>query len=272
VKQQRCRTAFLLIVFLAVPTIGLADNCGTLVDCYDSIALGILAAIGITLLIVLLPEVLPFLEIGAEAELGGGLLEGELGGLLTEGGEVEGLAVEEGELGGLAGEAPAVEEGIGGVAVEEGELGALEGEVPGEVPGAGKPGTIFNPSDSRINCGPVADAVDDWLAGRGLQPAPNIGPQWPLNAPVDSPGWNFANPTSPTGIENTLRLAGDEARGIAYVGDGTVGHYFNVVNQGGNIVAIDGQINGFGTVADVVQNAGYWGDNIEMFFHMTFPP
>jgi hypothetical protein len=134
------------------------------------------------------------------------------------------------------------------------------------LPAAASSSPLFNPSGCNTNCGLCSDAIDNWLADRGLTPAPPGRPAWPNNG---TGPWVFN--TSPAAISNSLLSAGDGARGIVYVWDTGVAHVFNAVNQGGNIVAIDGQINGFGTIGGVAQNAGYTGSNIVWGWRPTFP-
>jgi RHS repeat-associated protein/uncharacterized repeat protein (TIGR01451 family) len=138
-------------------------------------------------------------------------------------------------------------------------------------PGAAQPTTgaypNFNPTGGTTNCGACSDAVDSYLAGNGLNPAASGPEAWPTT-PGTAP-WNFtANPGS---IENGLQAAGDGARGIVYVTDGSAAHVFNAVNNAGTVVAIDGQVGVMGTIGDVAANAGYTGSSISWGWLPTFP-
>jgi hypothetical protein len=47
-------------------------------------------------------------------------------------------------------------------------------------------------------------------------------------------------------------------------------HVFNVVNDGGNVVAIDGQPGIYGQIMDVAGPA-HWGPGVKWGFRPTFP-
>ena len=109
----------------------------------------------------------------------------------------------------------------------------------------------FNPQGGDTNCGAVADSVDQYLAGDGVNPAVPGPKGWPTAATT----WDFQ--ASPDSIESDLQSSGDGARGIVYVNDGNGNaHVFNAVNQGGQVIAIDGQSGTYGTITDVASSAG----------------
>jgi len=140
----------------------------------------------------------------------------------------------------------------GAVVAAEGasEAASAASSAPGAVKSLPPEWPEFNPAGHNTNCGACADAVDNYLAGKGFNSAGNVPFQWPKNTGA------FADKTVP-GIETALGNAGDGARGVVYVTDGANGHVFNVVNNGGKIVAIDGQTGVYGSIQEVAEYAGY---------------
>lgn len=141
---------------------------------------------------------------------------------------------------------------------------------------AAKPGAVtsikgkypeFNPHGSNTNCGACSDAVEHYKATGKAKPAPNGPRAWPKSAKQ----WQF--PTSPTQIESTLIAGGNGSRGIVYVADAAGNaHVFNVENQAGKIVAIDGQTGVEGSIKEVADHAGYSGSKLQWGWGPTHSP
>jgi filamentous hemagglutinin len=106
-----------------------------------------------------------------------------------------------------------------------------------------------------VNC---AIATDATLAGRPASalPLPPGLTGLPLSVIEKTFNRVFGRVSGIGAIEKIMQAAGDTARGIVYVNiEGSrEGHVFNVVNQGGKIVYLDGQS---GTVATT---QGNWTD------------
>jgi hypothetical protein len=194
---------------------------------------------------------------------------GEAAAAAGEAGEAAAAAGEAGEAGAAASEAGEASSAAGEAAEAEAEA-AQASTTPGAVQPTSAEGYLdFNPSGCNTNCGACADAVDNALAGNGVSPAAPGPSGWPTS------GGGVSGLQSVSGagdIESTLQAAGDGARGIAYVDDGVNAHVFNVVNNGGNVVAIDGQAGVFGSVGDVAGNSGFGGSGVTWGFIPTFPP
>ncbi len=101
----------------------------------------------------------------------------------------------------------------------------------------------INPTRNTENCGLTVLAVDEALAGRGTLPAP----------PTSCAGTNtrqleghynqtFGSPGAHADVNNTIFHAGDGARGIVFAKAAGGGHYFNIVNHGGDVMLLDGQL------------------------------
>jgi len=99
---------------------------------------------------------------------------------------------------------------------------------------------LINPGRGTNNCRATAQAVEHTLRGSPTSALPGI-PAGPISSLEKQFGAKFNN-TSLSGIVDDLTKAGDGARGIVYGGGrGPVGHVFNVVNDGGKVVFLDGQ-------------------------------
>ncbi|HEY9293149.1 MAG TPA: DUF6531 domain-containing protein [Microlunatus sp.] len=105
----------------------------------------------------------------------------------------------------------------------------------------------INPLQGNMNCGPCSLALDSTLSGSPAT-ALNIGPMTLADvakaAGKDPSAWGSVR-THPS-IINEMANAGHGARGIIFGGRGTpsnpgIGHFYNVMNQGGKVVQMDGQ-------------------------------
>jgi filamentous hemagglutinin len=126
--------------------------------------------------------------------------------------------------------------------VETAEAGAVEEAAANELRVGGSIRYV-NPTGATSNCANCAVATDATLAGRpaialsggvtnALQLARELGGSWIRTA-------------GPDGISSLMLDAGEGARGIVFGGRGAdVGHFFNVINQGGVIRFLDGQTGG----------------------------
>jgi len=102
----------------------------------------------------------------------------------------------------------------------------------------------MNPSGNMYNCGLEVMAVDEALAGRGALPAPPTSCAGTTIAQLASKyNGQFSNYGSHADINNMIFRAGDGSRGIVFAQkpSGT-GHYFNIVNHGGDVMLLDGQL------------------------------
>lgn len=103
----------------------------------------------------------------------------------------------------------------------------------------------INPTGGGWNCGNCAIATDRTIAGHatsampGDSPASVVGPE--LMEDFFGSVWTYEEGWK--GIAAAMRAEGSGARGIVAVGKrgDPVGHFFNVVNQDGAIVFLDGQ-------------------------------
>lgn len=242
------------IAVLAAPQPAYAGLCNTLLDCFLSPATEkalrfLLAAFVLYGLALTLPMLA-----AALAELAGPYIAGLIG---------------SGE-GGLIGELPEIGE----------PFDPFEPLDPGEVPGSGGltprggPGSnvawpedwpSFNPSGSGRNCGAISDAVDRWLGGEQFGTVPDGSAGYPS---VGSSGWTPVSGAA--AIENGLASAGEGARGMVYVRQGGCAHVFNVINEGGRVLAVDGQTGVIGSVGDVAGSSGY-GPQSSWHFYRTHP-
>lgn len=98
-----------------------------------------------------------------------------------------------------------------------------------------------NPTGATDNCGYVAEAVEDRLAGDAASYADANGLRSSAEVASDL-GGSWA-PTSEQGISDALGAAGDGARGVVNIAwEGSdVGHFINVVERGGTTFFVDGQ-------------------------------
>lgn len=113
---------------------------------------------------------------------------------------------------------------------------------------------LINPQGGRMNCRACALAVDRTLAGSPTSAIGNI-PAGPLNILEQQFGGKFKASTL-SGVVEDMAKAGDGARGIVGVsGRGPVGHVFNVVNDNGKVVFLDGQT---GVADHVARWRNYW--------------
>lgn len=298
------RTGLVSLLFIVVlRTSVYADDCSGFGDCYNTLrgALAALVAMAMfAILLFMLIEAFPILgwALMVHGSLGGVTGKDPITGRQLEDWErvlgllpVVGLAFKEAGLlrslsaafGELAvdtrGIAALGEEGLGSSLTRAaGELGESRGTLAGGA-GAGGAANVgaaplpkgfpdLNPTGCTTNCGPIADAVEGMLAGRGIAPAGPSGPGWPKLAP-NSGMRPFPTPEA---IEAELQLHGSGARGIIAVDQGASGHYFNAVNGGGGrVVAIDGQQRVYGPVADVAARSGYGGPQATWWFFRTWP-
>ncbi len=125
----------------------------------------------------------------------------------------------------------------------------------------------FNPTQGKTNCHACTDALDNFKAGKGFKPAPDVPADWPKN-PIAP--WDFK--TDPASIEQTVAKAGDGARGTVYMSDGADAHVFLVENQGGVVNAIDAQSGLEGPITELAQKAGYSGPNVTWGYAPTHLP
>ena len=103
-----------------------------------------------------------------------------------------------------------------------------------------------------MNCTIATDAT---LEGRPTTALPTDGPQ-PISVLEQQFGARFSSPTTIDSIEQQMLSSGDGSRGIVFGArePGQAGHVFNVVNQNGEIVFLDGQT---GSVADTTGFASF---------------
>ncbi|EUB98022.1 RHS repeat-associated core domain containing protein-containing protein [Rhizobium sp. CF080] len=100
-----------------------------------------------------------------------------------------------------------------------------------------------NPTGGTLNCANCAIATDATLAGRPASALPG-GPTR-VGDLQDLFGSQFSRATTINGISKTMSNAGSGARGVVFGARGTeTGHFFNVVNQNGQVRFLDGQIGG----------------------------
>jgi hypothetical protein len=136
----------------------------------------------------------------------------------------------------------------------------------------------FNQVGCRLNCGYIAAAVENALAGRGgVIPAPpervmNTDPANPRGVPKAMLeylfGRGFGNPATPAVVEAQLAQGGANARGIlfGYRPGAQIGHFLNIVRYNGDVLLLDGQ------VGRVVTWQELWNQGLTTFQLMpTFP-
>ncbi len=133
-------------------------------------------------------------------------------------------------------------------------LGFLLPEAPVALPaaagGANALKSRVNPQGFENNCGSAAIALDRTLAGAPAS-AINTGPMYMSEVAEVYGNQGMASYPSLASIVNFMSRAGDGARGIVYGGraNGELAHFFNVVNNNGNVVFIDGST---GKIADTL--------------------
>ncbi|MGW0432233.1 toxin glutamine deamidase domain-containing protein [Micromonospora sp. NPDC003197] len=99
---------------------------------------------------------------------------------------------------------------------------------------------LINPGGGRMNCRACVVAVDATLSGAPTSAIPNI-PAGPISVLEQHFGAKFRH-VKLSGLVEEMTKAGHGARGIVYgYGGGPVGHVFNVMNDNGKIVFLDGQ-------------------------------
>jgi filamentous hemagglutinin len=115
-----------------------------------------------------------------------------------------------------------------------------------------------NPTCGTMNCANCSVASDATLAGRRASALPGSATSAQDLALEYGRPWSA--PSTKADIEATMLQAGPGARGIVF-GDRTpvggkpvLGHFFNVVNEGGTVHFVDGQSGG---VADMTQRQAY---------------
>ena len=113
-----------------------------------------------------------------------------------------------------------------------------------------------NPSGSLMNCVNCSIATDSTLAGNAASALP--GSPTSITVLEDAYGGQFQPVSGPMQIGSILSESGNGSRGIVFgesLTQGEPGHVFNVINNGGNIQFLDGQIggNGIGNF-DVLKN------------------
>lgn len=94
------------------------------------------------------------------------------------------------------------------------------------------------------NCGNCVLAVAQALLGKGLGRTLPVCIQGTATTRLESVfGTKFIEYTNIADVSNAMSASGDGAQGIVYVGNGTTtGHFFNIVNDGGNVRLLDGQV------------------------------
>jgi filamentous hemagglutinin len=106
-----------------------------------------------------------------------------------------------------------------------------------------------------MNCANCAVATDATLAGSPASALPGAVTQAAQLAKELGGAW--ARTSGPTGIAVTMEAAGPGARGIVFGTRGSgIGHFFNVVNQGGVVRFLDGQAGGAANLGSGYN--GFW--------------
>lgn len=130
---------------------------------------------------------------------------------------------------------------VGALRFKEGGGGVTVLGEPYKTPKTPGLAASVNPGGGRLNCRACALAVDQRLAGGGITVAPPQIVRGSLGPIEQVYGREFRDRNF-TWIVRTMKKAGDGARGIVYGSDKDGGHVFNVVNQGGEVIFIDGQV------------------------------
>jgi hypothetical protein len=149
-------------------------------------------------------------------------------------------------------------------AAEQALASATRAEVQASADALGgtHPLSAINPTGGRMNCGRCAIALDSTLSGA---PASALGGGamhlGDVAAAAGKPAsaWGYVR-KSTASITSEMAAAGPGARGIVYGGRGTpespgMGHYYNVMNQNGLVVYMDGQV---GSVVDATDGTFTW--------------
>ncbi|GAA2075804.1 hypothetical protein GCM10009801_30780 [Streptomyces albiaxialis] len=114
---------------------------------------------------------------------------------------------------------------------------------------------LVNPQGGRSNCGPVSASVDSTLQGSPAS-APGADRPMTMREMQNSLGGTFQRQNGLSGLVENMERAGDGARGIVGAWPRTgVGHYFNVMNDRGNVVFLDGQV---GMAHHLTRWENYW--------------
>ena len=230
--------ALTLLLLVFFPVIALADNCGSVTDCWMTAAGGAAAGAG---------------------------LAGVAGGL--------GLA---GGLAPPPGAAPPPDpqqEQADRLAREFAEREARDAQRARTAESLRQLIKSANPTHSRINCGKMVDAVDKSL-GDGQPPSAPDGMKGDMASMAKEYGSHWQPGFGPQDAAEQLRDAGPGSRGIIRVvdGSGSLAHVVNVVNIGGDIYYVDGQSGRAGTDWGAVE-PGYGDDaDAKHQFLQTHPP
>jgi hypothetical protein len=156
--------------------------------------------------------------------------------------------------------AEATTEAVAEEAADDALVDVAEGEdvIPQEIYNDHPELADINPGEYRTNCPAVSQAARDILDGG---PAVQVGDSGTATvSQVQQAAGSYFNPMSLQETEQQLLAAGDGANGT--VGtippNGGVGHVFNAVNRGGQVVWLDAQNVTARTTAEVVARyAGY---------------
>ncbi|WP_027344461.1 toxin glutamine deamidase domain-containing protein [Hamadaea tsunoensis] len=99
---------------------------------------------------------------------------------------------------------------------------------------------LINPGRGKLNCRACALAVDATLAGNPASALPHIvgGPYTPIE---EYYGREFVPMSGLSAVVEQMAKAGPGARGIVYGQLGSKAHVWNVINDKGKIVFLDGQ-------------------------------
>lgn len=110
--------------------------------------------------------------------------------------------------------------------------------------------------DRAYNCANSAVATDATLSGKPASALPGVVTKAPDLAELYGSSWSPPSQAA-SGIEAPMAAAGPGARGIVlgkYPNE-KVGHFFNVVNDGGSVRFVDGQS---GTAANLAPFESFW--------------
>jgi hypothetical protein len=263
--------------------------CDDFLSCYGDVLEGVLLAVALAALIALVWEVaVPAAIIGALPELAEATVATtELADITAveataveataveataaETTVVEATAVEATAVEATAVEATAVEATAAEATVESTAVGATdaaaaddvlvdvaEGEdvIPQEIFNDNPALTDVNPGGFTNNCPATSQAARDILSGGGPVQAGNSGTA--TMSEVQSAGGSYMNEMSLQETEQQLLAAGDGANGTVGVSppDNGVGHLFNAVNRGGQVVWFDAQNVTARTTAEVIAKYG----------------
>jgi Papain fold toxin 1, glutamine deamidase len=114
--------------------------------------------------------------------------------------------------------------------------------------GGTHPLSAINPTGGNLNCGRCAIALDSTLGGSrasALGGGSMTLAEVAEGAGAKAAGWGRVRTVG--SVADEIAEAGPGARGIVYGGTGTptnagMGHFYNVVNQGGAVTFLDGQV------------------------------